>query len=101
MALKGRDTSELINLNKETPVSCSNPSENSSERTTSMAMESSSFHHPGHALALFASARPAEMVVHCPKIEHCIAQGSFSNLLCSLEDHAAPFWPWPDQHSFH
>ncbi|KAG6483317.1 homeobox-leucine zipper protein HOX21-like isoform X1 [Zingiber officinale] len=104
LALKGRDsTSEPINLNKETEASCSNRSENSSERT-SMAMESSSF-HPHRGLALFASVRPAEMEMHCPKIEHCIAaEGSFSNLLCSLEDHAATFWPWPDgpdQQSFH
>ncbi|XP_074570805.1 homeobox-leucine zipper protein ATHB-13-like [Curcuma longa] len=99
LALKGRDTSEPINLNKETEASCSNRSESSSGRT-SMAMESCSF-HPRHGLALFASVRPAEMEMDCPKIEHCIAEGSFSNLLCSLEDHDATFWPWPDQHSFH
>ncbi|KAG6471436.1 hypothetical protein ZIOFF_068878 [Zingiber officinale] len=97
MALRGRETSELINLNKETEGSCS---ENSSEINLDMASASL---QPHQVLPFLASIRPAEMEAQRPKAEHGGgAEGTFSNLLCSMEDHhSASFWPWPDHHSFH
>lgn len=100
MALKGRVASELMNLNKETEGSSS---ENSSE--INLAMESPSL-HPHRILPFFESVRPAEMEMQCHKDEHGGVSGgaecsSFSNLLCSTEDHSAPFWPWPDHLNFH
>ncbi|XP_074557652.1 homeobox-leucine zipper protein HOX21-like [Curcuma longa] len=98
MALKGRVTSESINLNKETEGSSS---ENSSE--INLAMESPSL-HPHQILPFSESVRPAEMELQAGGAAAAAAadeSSSFSNLLCSLEDHSAPFWPWPDHHNFH
>ncbi|XP_020099478.1 homeobox-leucine zipper protein HOX21-like [Ananas comosus] len=119
LSLKGRETSELINLNKETEGSCSNRSENSSEinldiSRTSAAIESPL--NPHQTLPFYPSMRPADINQllqnpsqpppppppenQCPKIEHVIADGNFSNLLCSMEEQP-PFWPWADHNNFH
>ncbi|XP_009393533.2 homeobox-leucine zipper protein HOX21-like isoform X1 [Musa acuminata AAA Group] len=100
LALRGREASDLINLNKETEGSCSNRSENSSEinldiSRTSVAERSCP---PLQILPYFQSVRPADP--DCPKVENDAPEGSFSNLLCSIGDQSA-FWPWPDHHNFH
>ncbi|RRT57078.1 hypothetical protein B296_00028744 [Ensete ventricosum] len=113
MALKGRETSELINLNKETEASCSNRSENSSEINLDISRTSvtESALHPHQSLPFFQSIRPADIDqllqstsrpdMQCPKIENGVTEGSFSNLLCSMEDQSASFWSWSDHHNFH
>lgn len=117
LALKGRETSELINLNKETEGSCSNRSENSSEvnldiSRTPPAIESP-LNNPHQGIPFFSSIRPpaATMVqllqgpnrpdLPCPKIEHNgVHDENFSNLLCGMDDQSA-FWPWSDHNNFH
>ncbi|WOL03786.1 hypothetical protein Cni_G12506 [Canna indica] len=114
-ALKGRETSELINLNKETEGSCSNRSENSSEINLDISRTSviESPLHPHQGLPFFPSIRPGDIdqllqsssrpEMQCPKMENGVAagEGSFSNLLCSMEDNSASFWSWSDHHNFH
>ncbi|RWW08939.1 hypothetical protein BHE74_00028479 [Ensete ventricosum] len=99
LALRGREASDLINLNKETEGSCSNRSENSSEinldiSRTPVAERSCP---PLQILPYFQSVRPADP--DCPKVENDAPEGSFSNLLCSIGDQPA-FWPWSEHHNF-
>ncbi|KAJ8497749.1 hypothetical protein OPV22_008301 [Ensete ventricosum] len=115
LSLKKRETSELINLNKETEGSSSNRSENSSEINLDLSRASvtESPLNPNQSLPFFHSVRPADvdhLLLHgssrpelqCPKMDHGgIAEGSFSNLLSSMEDQSASFWSWSDQHNFH
>ncbi|RWW27603.1 hypothetical protein BHE74_00012554 [Ensete ventricosum] len=115
LSLKRRETSELINLNKETEGSSSNRSENSSEINLDLSRASvtESPLNPNQSLPFFHSVRPADvdhLLLHgssrpelqCPKMDHGgIAEGSFSNLLSSMEDQSASFWSWSDQHNFH
>ncbi|XP_008797128.1 homeobox-leucine zipper protein HOX21 [Phoenix dactylifera] len=112
LVLKGRETSELINLNKETEGSCSNRSENSSEINLDISRTSAieSPLNPHQSIPLFPSIRPADIdqllqsssrpELQYPKIEQGVPDGSLSNLLCSMEDQSS-FWPWSDHHSFH
>lgn len=117
----GRETSELINLNKETEGSCSNRSENSSEinldisaRAAAAPATESPPNPPNQSSIPFfpTTIRPPPTMVQllqstaasasaCPKIEHsAVHDENFSNLLCSMDDQSA-FWPWSDPHSFH
>ncbi|URD86822.1 Homeobox-leucine zipper protein [Musa troglodytarum] len=112
-ALKGREAPELINLNKETEGSCSNRSENSSEINLDISRTSvtESPLSPHQSLPFIHSIRPADMdqllqsssrpEMQSPKIETGATEGSFSNLLCGMEDQSASFWPWSDHHNFH
>ncbi|XP_068638041.1 homeobox-leucine zipper protein ATHB-13-like [Aristolochia californica] len=114
LALKSRDSSEPINLNKETEGSCSNRSENSSEinldvsRTS--AIDSPLSSHPT-SRNLFQSMKPTGVVqllqsssrsdhVQCPKMEQPIQDESFCNMFCGIEDQSA-FWQWSEHHNFH
>ncbi|CAL9079488.1 unnamed protein product [Musa textilis] len=104
-ALKGREAPELINLNKETEGSCSNRSENSSEINLDISRTSvtESPLSPHQSLPFIHSIRPADMdqllqsssrpEMQSPKIETGATEGSFSNLLCGMEDQSASFWP--------
>ncbi|XP_074574467.1 homeobox-leucine zipper protein HOX21-like [Curcuma longa] len=108
LALRGREKAQgLINLNKVTEGSCGNKSESSSDinlqdisRTTSV---SESQLHPHQSLNLFQSVRASEMERYCNKNdENAVEDGNLiSSLLCSVEDHCQPFWPWSDLHNFH
>ncbi|CAL9203743.1 unnamed protein product [Musa hybrid cultivar] len=112
-ALKGREAPELINLNKETEGSCSNRSENSSEINLDISRTSvtESPLNPHQSLPFIHSIRPADMdqllqsssrpEMQSPKIETGATEGSFSNLLCGMEDQSASFWPWSDHPNFH
>jgi homeobox-leucine zipper protein len=117
MALKGRETSELINLNKETEESCSNRSENSSEINLDISrtppIESPInpqvhqglpfFNHGSIRVGEFEQLlhqRPSDHQLHCAKTEPGAQEGNFSSLLCSVEEHP-PFWPWVEHHNFH
>ncbi|RWW59457.1 hypothetical protein BHE74_00033604 [Ensete ventricosum] len=113
MVLKGRETSDLINLNKDTEGSCSNKSENSSEINLDISRQSvdKSPLHPHQSSTFFQPVRPGDMdqlfqsssrpETQCPKLENGGGhEGTLSNLLCSMEDQSA-FWSWSDHHSFH
>lgn len=120
MALKGRENSDLINLNKETEASCSNRSENSSEinldisRTppiespiTPEVHQGLPFFNPGSVrvgefeqLLNQNTQRPSDLHLHCAKTEPGVQEGNFSSLLCSVEEQP-PFWSWAEHHNFH
>ncbi|XXG87608.1 hypothetical protein AAC387_Pa11g2254 [Persea americana] len=110
-ALKSRETTEPINLNKETEGSCSNRSENSSDinldisRTS--ATDSPLSSNPNRHL--FPSMRPTAVAhllhnttrseLQCPKMEHPVQEESFCNMFMGMDDHSG-FWPWPEHHNF-
>ena len=115
MALKTREPTESINLNKETEGSCSNRSENSSDvkldisRTpaidsplsihpTSRTLFPTSIRPPtgGGVAQLFqtASSRPDHL--QCQKMDQMVKEESLSNMFCTIEDHTG-FWPWLEQ----
>ncbi|XP_072989631.1 homeobox-leucine zipper protein HOX21-like [Typha latifolia] len=111
LALKGREASELINLNKETEASCSNGSENSSEINLDASRTIESPINPHQSIHFYPSMRGSDIEhllqassspgINCPKIENgVVADGNFSNLLCTMEEQPS-FWPWPDQNNFH
>ncbi|GMH26147.1 hypothetical protein Nepgr_027990 [Nepenthes gracilis] len=127
LALQSRESTESINLNKETNGSCNNVSENSSEvkldisrkpttigsplsapptsRTLLLPSSSSSVrpsahhHHHHHQMAaqLFQSQARSDLQRH--NFDHPIKEDSFSNILCGMEDQSG-FWPWLDQQNF-
>ncbi|KAG8383103.1 hypothetical protein BUALT_Bualt05G0150000 [Buddleja alternifolia] len=116
MALKNREPTESINLNKETEGSCSNRSENSSEikldisRTS--AIDSPSSTNPTTAGRLFfpTSLRPngveqqffhnsSRPETHGPKIDQAVKEESLCNMFCSMDDQTG-FWPWLEQQHF-
>ncbi|GLT36952.1 hypothetical protein SLA2020_112970 [Shorea laevis] len=107
LALKGREPTKSINLNKETEGSCSNKSENSSEvkldisRTpaidsphpTSRPLFPSSI-RPTSVTQLFqnTSSRPDHL--QCQKMEQMVKEeNSLTNMFCSIDDQSG-FWPW-------
>ncbi|KAG0449686.1 hypothetical protein HPP92_027118 [Vanilla planifolia] len=109
--LKGRDTAEQINLNKETEGSCSNRSENSSELNLDISRTPTTTGAVSESIPFFPAIRPPPVIsqllhassrpdLHCAKFEQGVAADESFNLLCSMEDQNA-FWPWPDHHSFH
>ncbi|XP_010242413.1 PREDICTED: homeobox-leucine zipper protein ATHB-13 [Nelumbo nucifera] len=115
LALKSREPTESINLNKETEGSCSNRSENSSDinldisRTPAIDSPLSS-HHPSRPLFPSSIVRPASVAqllqnssrsdLHCPKMEQTVQEESFCNMFCGIDEQPG-FWPWPEQHHFH
>ncbi|WOL09410.1 hypothetical protein Cni_G18163 [Canna indica] len=111
LAIKGREASDVINLNKETEGSCSNRSENSCEINLDISRHSvmkSPLHSHNQAPPFFRSLRPPDMnqlfqsssrpEAQCPN--GVPAESNFSNLLCNMEDQSA-FWSWSDHHNFH
>ncbi|XP_038694672.1 homeobox-leucine zipper protein ATHB-13-like isoform X2 [Tripterygium wilfordii] len=119
LALKGRELTEPINLNKETEGSCSNRSENSSEikldisRTPAAIDSPSIFHHPiitsrpllppslmrptggGGGEQLFQiSSRPE---IQCQKVDQIVKEESLTNMFCTMDDHQSGCWPWLEQ----
>lgn len=92
-ALKCREATEPINLNKETEGSCSNRSENSME-------ENEEF--PEKRQPLRIAATMAQLLHSSPKAEPGPQEESFCNMLCGLDDQpGSGFWAWSDNHSFH
>ncbi|KAL5722700.1 hypothetical protein ACHQM5_006186 [Ranunculus cassubicifolius] len=111
LALKNREPTEFINLNKETEGSCSNRSDNSSDvnldTSRTPAIDSP---HPSRPF-FTSSMRPTSMVqllqtssksdLQSPKIEHHnLHDETFSNMFCTIDDQPG-FWPWPEQSQFH
>ncbi|XVF03372.1 hypothetical protein REPUB_Repub04eG0255300 [Reevesia pubescens] len=119
MALKSREPTESINLNKETEGSCSNRSENSSDIKLDIsrtpAIDSPLSTHPtsrtlfpasirptgggsgggGGVAQLFqtASSRPDHNHLQCQKMDQMVKEESLSNMFCTIEDQNG-FWPW-------
>ncbi|EOY02000.1 hypothetical protein QUC31_013514 [Theobroma cacao] len=117
MALKSREPTESINLNKETEGSCSNRSENSSDikldisRTpaidsplsthpTSRTLFPTSVRPTGTVAQLFqnASSRPDLQPQKMDQIQ-MVKEESLSNMFCTIEDQTG-FWPWLEQQHF-
>ncbi|KAE9605511.1 hypothetical protein Lal_00025472 [Lupinus albus] len=115
LALKSREPTESINLNKETEGSCSNRSENSSEikldisRTQAIdspisphlksrpLFPSSSAIRPTSVTQLIQIASRPE--VQCQKIDQIAKEESLSSMFCGMDDQSG-FWPWLEQQHF-
>ncbi|KAG8366321.1 hypothetical protein BUALT_Bualt17G0067700 [Buddleja alternifolia] len=104
MALKTREPTESINLNKETEGSCSNRSENSSEIkldiSTNPAIDSPLSTHPNRPLFASSLIRPNHLFQNPnsrpdPKIDHqtAVKEESLCNMFVGMDDQTA-FWPW-------
>ncbi|XP_074562130.1 homeobox-leucine zipper protein ATHB-13-like [Curcuma longa] len=109
LTLKGKETSEPINLNKETEGSCSMRSENSSDinLVISRAPISESPSDLNQGRNFFPSYRPpsapqlhATFKPEAPKIgsSSSIQEENLCNMFCSTDDQSS-FWPWSDQHN--
>jgi len=114
LALKNREPTESINLNKETEGSCSNRSENSSEikldisrtpaidsplsthPTSRPLFPASMIRPPGVAQLFQTTSRPE---LQCQKMDHMVKEESLSNMFCGMDDQSA-FWPWLEQQHF-
>ncbi|KAL3636271.1 Homeobox-leucine zipper protein ATHB-13 [Castilleja foliolosa] len=117
LALKTREPTESINLNKETEGSCSNRSENSSEikldisTNNNPAIDSplsnianrslfpSSIRPNMVAQQLFHNSPRAEM--QCPKMDQIVnnKEESLCNMFSGMDDQTG-FWPWLEQNHF-
>lgn len=128
MALKTREPTESINLNKETEGSCSNRSENSSEiikfdisRTTKANNNSPTNHHPNRSLypsflirqhepndhymnngvqAQEFLLRPDQSSNHHHHHHVVKEESSLCNMLCGVDDQSNGIWPWLEPHNY-
>lgn len=125
LALKNKEPTESINLNKETEGSCSNRSENSSEikldisRTPTTTIDSQldlSTHPTTTAAATTATATaagrtffpPSSIRPNGPPVAQVLFQSpqpssvkeeAFTSMFCGIDDQTG-FWPWLEQQSF-
>ncbi|KAF3431431.1 hypothetical protein FNV43_RR26162 [Rhamnella rubrinervis] len=112
MALKSREPTESINLNKETEGSCSNRSENSSDikldisRTpaidshpTNRPLFPSSIRPSGVAQLFQNSSRPDQQLQCHKNIDHMVKEESLSNMFVGIDDQSG-FWPWLEHQHF-
>ncbi|KAF6159966.1 hypothetical protein GIB67_033050 [Kingdonia uniflora] len=111
LALKNREPTESINLNKETETSCSNRSENSSDINLDISRtQAIDSPRPQPPRPLFStSMRPVSFSqflqasprsnLQCPKIEQTIQDESFCNIFYGVDDQSS-FWPWQEQQQF-
>lgn len=116
-ALKSREPTESINLNKETEGSCSNRSENSSDIKLDIsrtpAIDSPLSNHPiSRPFFPSSSIRPTGVAqlfhnnssrsdhIHCQKnIDQMVKEETLSNMFCGIDDQSG-FWPWLEQQHF-
>ncbi|XP_011025872.1 PREDICTED: homeobox-leucine zipper protein ATHB-13-like [Populus euphratica] len=116
LALKSREPTESINLNKETEGSCSNRSENSSDikldisRTPAIDSPLPNHHPTSRPFFPSSSIRPtgiAQLNINnssrpdfqCQKMDHIVKEESLTNMFCSIDDQSG-FWPWLEQQQF-
>nr|WGS99083.1 HD-Zip18 protein [Salvia miltiorrhiza] len=102
VALKNREPTESINLNKETEGSCSNRSENSSENVKLDISRTQAIDSPISGRQLFPpSLRPAaaQQLFHNSKMEHAVKEESLCNMFVGMDDQTG-FWPWLEQQQF-
>ncbi|KAL2454794.1 Homeobox-leucine zipper protein ATHB-13 [Abeliophyllum distichum] len=115
LALKNREPTESINLNKETEGCCSNRSENSSDfkmdisrtppidsplstnPTSNRPIFPSSMRPTGRA-QLFHNSSSQE--IQGQKMDQTVKDESFCNLLCVGMDDQTGFWPWLEHQNF-
>ncbi|KAJ6430001.1 hypothetical protein OIU84_021419 [Salix udensis] len=117
LALKNKEPTESINLNKETEGSCSFRSENSSDvkldiaRTPAIDSPLPNHHHPlSRPFFPSSSTRPAGAAqlfqtnssrpdFRCQKMDQMVKEESLTNMFCSIDDQSG-FWPWLEQQQF-
>ncbi|GMJ04714.1 hypothetical protein like AT1G69780 [Hibiscus trionum] len=117
LALKGREPTESINLNKDTEGSCSIRSENSSDVNLVISRTPAIDSHPtsitlfpttsirptdgGVAVAQLFQTAPSRPDNHlqCQKIDQMVKEEGLGNMFCNMEDQTG-FWPWLEQHNF-
>ncbi|KAJ3673357.1 hypothetical protein LUZ60_006731 [Juncus effusus] len=109
LALKGKEGPELINLNKDTEVSFTNMSNNSSEINLDL-VNGKSMNNSHHGLPFYPSIRPQNLNYFMenspnleskrPKSEIGFNEGSFSSLLSGGAEENNSFWPWTERHNF-
>ncbi|XP_061986028.1 homeobox-leucine zipper protein ATHB-13-like [Populus nigra] len=116
LALKSREPTESINLNKETEGSCSNRSENSSDikldisRTPAIDSPLPNHHPTSRPFFPSSSIRPTGIAqlnqnnssrpdFQYQKMDHIVKEESLTNMFCSIEDQSG-FWPWLEQQQF-
>ncbi|KAJ7953780.1 Homeobox-leucine zipper protein like [Quillaja saponaria] len=115
LALKSREPTESINLNKETEGSSSNRSENSSDIRLDIsrtpAIDSPLSTHPiiTSRPKFPSSVRPTGVAqlfqtssrsdLQCQKIDQLIKEESLSNMFCTVDDQSG-FWPWLEHQQF-
>ncbi|KAI8527312.1 hypothetical protein RHMOL_Rhmol12G0065900 [Rhododendron molle] len=112
-ALKNREPTESINLNKETEGSSSNRSENSSDtkldNSRAPQIDSPLSSHPNSRAhfppSSFRPAGVAQLFQSRPEAQfhkidhHTVKEESFSNMFCGIDDQNG-FWPWLEQPHF-
>ncbi|KAI4328408.1 hypothetical protein L6164_020765 [Bauhinia variegata] len=114
LALKSREPTESINLNKETEGSSSNRSENSSDikldisRTPAIDSPLST-HQTSRNLFPTSAARPTGVAqlfqttsrpdLQCQKLDQMVKEESLTNMFCGIDDQSG-FWPWLEQQHF-
>lgn len=100
MALKTREPTESINLNKETEGSCSNRSENSSEIKLDISRSIPAIDSPlSTGPGLLTRPDPSRPELQGPKLDQSVKEESLSNMFCGMDDQAT-FWPWLEHHNF-
>lgn len=113
VALKNREQTESINLNKETEGSCSNRSDNSSDIKLDISRtpptDSPASAHPQTSRPIYPSYRPTTAAhlfqtqsrseLNSQKGDPTVKEESFSNMFCGIDDQSG-FWPWLEQHHF-
>ncbi|KAB5544968.1 hypothetical protein DKX38_013080 [Salix brachista] len=116
LALKNKEPTESINLNKETEGSCSFRSENSSDvkldiaRTPAIDSPLPNHHPLSRPFFPSSSTRPAGVAqlfqtnssrpdFRCQKMDQMVKEESLTNMFCSIEDQSG-FWPWLEQQHF-
>ncbi|KAF9677556.1 hypothetical protein SADUNF_Sadunf08G0120000 [Salix dunnii] len=116
LALKNREPTESINLNKETEGSCSYRSENSSDvkldisRTPAIDSPLPNHHQLSRPFFPSSSTRPTGVAqlfqnnssrpdFQCQKMDQMVKEESLTNMFCGIEDQSG-FWPWLEQQQF-
>jgi homeobox-leucine zipper protein len=115
LALKSREPTESINLNKETEGSSSNRSENSSDikldiSTRTQAIDSPLSNQQTSRNLFPSSSRPtgvphqlfqtnSRQDIQCQKIDHMVKEESLSNMFCAIDEQSG-LWPWLEQQHF-
>ncbi|KAI0498606.1 hypothetical protein KFK09_019496 [Dendrobium nobile] len=103
LALKCRERSELINLNKEIEGSCSNRSEHSSEINLDIPRPLTDQLNHIQSISFFPAIRPLPTIsqfLHGSSTRPELPEENLGNLLCGMEDQNT-FWSWHDQPNFH
>ncbi|KAL6547136.1 hypothetical protein OROMI_022857 [Orobanche minor] len=103
LAMKTKEPTESINLNKETEGSCSNRSENTSElkldcsRNPAIDSPVLSKFRPDEGTHFFQDTSRPE--IQGPKMDQTVKEESLCSMFCGMDDQTG-FWPWLEQQNF-